>query len=194
MGCGETAKDVQDAIREGTATPELLHGEMQRLEDREARSRELDGEKVRLRIHEKVRGQLDGGAAGMELTDADRAAARLIVFQSLDYSDRGGGLPVVFPGTDAYDERYRALAEGLPGERLAFLIRMALSGMPGSKRPGSPEADCLEQVARAAGIDVDAIAAEQRQLAEKRAARTEARIEAIHKRIESLEGQPDTEG
>ena len=49
----QTAKDVQDAIKNKTVTPEMLQTEIERLDQRETRAKELDVKKIRTDTYEK---------------------------------------------------------------------------------------------------------------------------------------------
>ncbi|ULT38729.1 hypothetical protein KRR40_27020 [Niabella defluvii] len=57
-----TAKEVQQAIKDGSATPELLRKEIDRIKSREERFKELDRKKVQERLHEEFDAALEQGS------------------------------------------------------------------------------------------------------------------------------------
>nr|WP_199077099.1 ParB/RepB/Spo0J family partition protein [Pedobacter sp. ASV19] len=186
-----TAKQVQEAIKEGTATVALLEKEIQRLKDREQRAKEIDRDKIQVQVHRKFK-ELVGSFPELkeDLTAADQVALRLIVFQALDYRSKDYVTQYLLPGVDFYgntdkEAAYNALA-GLSNEQFCFLIREVLVGDSQSQYPGNISGYALYQCAEASGIDVDSINKAQEEKAILRAESMEARIKAIENRIKKM--------
>lgn len=92
-------------------------------------SKELDSEKVQLQVHTRFTEHCSTLENNTELTTADTAAARLIIYQSLDYSSRYRVDAVLFPGKKGKEESqylYEAMCR-LSDNQYAYLIRMALA-------------------------------------------------------------------
>ncbi|WP_448635417.1 ParB/RepB/Spo0J family partition protein [Pedobacter panaciterrae] len=182
-----TAKEVQAAIKSGTATPELLVSEIARITTREARAKELDGEKIQLQVHEQFLNKQAADERGQKPTAADLVCARLVIYQALDYSVRHAVNNALFADTDISnpEELYNALAN-LPEEQYAFLIRMAVAGKSESKYPTNITAYALIKMAMASGLDVAGIEQVQEEKAIERQEKMELRIKELDKRIQRL--------
>eukprot|EP01133_Synstelium_polycarpum_P017043 gene17043-20304_t len=188
---GVTAKQVQEAIKDGTVTVELLEKEIQRLKDREQRAKEIDQEKIQVQVHGKFKEQVRSFPGGkLELTAADLVGLRMIVFQALDYRSKEFVTKHILSDIDFYrstqkDVAYNALA-GLSDEQFCFLIREALLGDSQSQYPGNISGYALYQCAEASGIDVNTIREQQEGKASLRAESMEAKIKAIENRIKKM--------
>ncbi|WP_214226668.1 ParB/RepB/Spo0J family partition protein [Pedobacter sp. B4-66] len=183
-----TAKEVQEAIKAGTATPELLNGEITRITAREARAKELDNEKIQVQVHEQFLNQQAADERGQKPTPADLVCARLVIYQALDYSVRHAVNDALFADTDIanHEQLYNALAN-LPEELYAFLIRMAIAGKFESKYPTNSTAYALIHMATASGLDVAAIEQSQQNKATERQEKMELRIKELEKRIKKMQ-------
>jgi ParB/RepB/Spo0J family partition protein len=182
-----TAKKVQEAIKEGTITVEMLDAEIERINGRESRSQELDQEKVQLQMHSQFLERFSNLEHNTEMTAADHVAVRLIVFQSLDYHVRHDvehalGLDGDSLGKDHFFETL----SGLTDAQFAYMVRTALAGNASSNKPGNINAWCLTSVAEAAGLDVEAIRQAQQQIAQERQERVAERIKEMEKRRQKL--------
>jgi hypothetical protein len=160
-----TGKEVEAAIKTGTVTPQMLQAEINRLNEREARSVQLDRQKVQVAIHQQFSEQLKELNNNMALTETDTMAARFIVYQSLDYTTRREVKETLFPTSESDDESEdKSLLEllgGLSEQQYSFLIRTAIAAKPESKYPNSETAECLYRLAESTGVNVAAI--EQKQ-------------------------------
>jgi len=186
-GNNVTAKQVQDAIKSGGATVALLQAEMERLREREKRSKELDGEKIQLNIHESFIKSNDSPSDVNSLTEADLIAARLLVYQSLDWSAKRRADAVLFE-TETEDKTlslYERLAF-LTELQYSYLIRLAVSTKSESKLPAYPTGDALRRIASAAGTDIEGIVQAQQEKAKARDARLTERLAELQKKIELL--------
>jgi ParB family chromosome partitioning protein len=182
-----TAKAVQEAIKAGTATAELLQAEMERLNTKEERAQEIDKEKIQLKLHEQF-GERFGSIENNQLTAVDQLAERLIIYQSMDFSTHELVDTALFGKKPPYETRENLLERlaALNEQQWAFLVRMALWGKSDSKFPRNASADCLCQLATAAGLNVAALEKEQEKKAKERAARLKEKIAELEKRIEKM--------
>lgn len=185
-----TAKEVQEAIKAGTATPELIDQEIGRLNDRESRAKELDRIKVQEKVHERFLADQEKPEAAQSLTAADQVAGRLLVYQSLNWQIREKVNRDLLKIQEAYyrpdpEMLYTALSK-LAEPEFVFLIRMAIAGNGDSKIPGNVTAYALYQIAEASGTDVATIEQEQQQKANERALKLNARIKENEVRKEKL--------
>ncbi|WP_343566241.1 ParB/RepB/Spo0J family partition protein [Sphingobacterium sp.] len=183
-----TAKEVQEAIKAGTVTAELLEAEIKRIEEREKRALELDSIKIQKQAHEDFCTKLEQ-AETLEpmLTNADLIAARLLVFQSLDWSMKRKIEMQLFTDVDTHApaDFYTALAD-LNEQQYAHLIRAAISGKAESKIPGYVTAFSFYKMADAAGINVADIEKSQKTLADERKHKVKQKIEDLQRKIKKL--------
>jgi|GEM_PF-714730 len=185
-----SAKDVQEAIKNGTVTIDLFKAEMQRINSREVRAKELDAEKIQIELHKQFGEALNTETLTPGLTDADLTAVRLFVFQSLDWSSRRHVESILFAEKEDHDDdsktdRLTELAN-LSDEQFAYLIRCAVVAKSESKVPKHINAHCLYQVAQQAGLDVAAIEQQQDKTTE-REERLAAKIKELEKKIKQLQ-------
>ncbi|MBT2561331.1 ParB/RepB/Spo0J family partition protein [Pedobacter sp. ISL-68] len=183
-----TAKEVQEAIKAGTVTIELLTAEIARINAREERAKEIDRDKIQSQVHEQFLNQQETDEQAQKPTAADLVCARLVIYQSLDYSVRNAVNRVLFADTDFSNngQFYEALAN-MPEQQYAFLIRMAVARKSESKYPTNVTAYALYEMAKASGLDVAAIEQAQEEKAKERQDKMELRIKELEKRIGRLE-------
>lgn len=187
-----TAKEVQQAIKAGTVTAELLEGEIDRINSREKRAKELDSEKVQVAVHTQFCEAVKASSLTPALNPADLIAVRLFVYQSLDWHSMNAVNAVLFPAKkEEYsstnsEEKLAALAN-LTDEQFAFLIRSAVAGKHEGKIPGTINALCLHQVAEAAGLDVAAIQQAQQEIASERQDKIDLRVKELENRKDKLQ-------
>jgi len=186
-----TAKEVQEAIKAGTVTPELLEAEIERITARENRSKEIDLDKIQSQVHGLFKSSLAEMPTESLLTAADLTGARLLIYQSLDYSVKRNADAFLL-GEQQYSKEalYTAL-QNMTDQQFCYLIRLAVSAKSESQYPGNVTGYCLYQMASEAGTDVQAIADEQAAKASEREAKINPRIEDLQNRIaEMREQQP----
>lgn len=184
-----TAKQVQEAIKAGVETPELLTGEIERLKTREARAKELDREKVQMAVHTQFCEGLAGATLMAGLTDADRTAIRFMVYQGLTYQNRHTVEKALFPkGFKDNADFFERLA-ALTDEQMAYLIRMVISGNGESKTARFMHAYCLYQMAVQTGIHVSEIEEQQQKKASEREAKKKLRTKELQVRIKRLKAK-----
>jgi ParB/RepB/Spo0J family partition protein len=183
-----TAKEVEAAIKAGTATVGLLQSEINRINSRETRLKELDTEKIQLKIHEAFASLIvDESFAA---TAADLVAARLIIFQSLDYTTKREVAEKLFSVQDDGDfskneNLFKQLA-ALTGEQFGYLIRTAIISHSESKLPRCERGYFLREIAGSIGLDIASIEKEQLQKASARKEKQEGKIEALQKKINMM--------
>lgn len=190
---GVTAKQVQAAIKAGNATPQLLQSEIERIQQRERRSAELDSEKVQLTIHKLFTEQVSELSNNTNLTRADMIGARLIIYQSLDYYARQRVQLAFFPEKEIMyresGEQVFEVLSKLTDQQFSYLIRMAMSSKSESKYPRQEAGYFLYQMAKEAGLPVDKLEDEQSQKAKERKEKQEQKIRELEKKISKLSKQ-----
>jgi len=183
-----TAKEVQQAIKAGTVTPELLQQEIDRINDRERRAKERDREKIQLALHEQFAEYVKEPEHNKALTVADIAAMRLVIYLSLDYSTINAANRMLFEDKSAdtnesFFERLALLTE----QEVSYLVRMAVTSKSESKYPQNIMAHFLYRMAEDAGLDVPAIEKAQGDTAADRQDKISLRIKDLEKKISKLQ-------
>ncbi len=181
-----TAREVQQAIKENTATKQLLTAEMERLKDREKRAKELDREKVQVKLHEQFCEHLHEKKLKAGLTKSDTAAIRFIAYQALNYHNRIEMEKVLFPkGYKDNADCFEKLA-ALSNEQVAYLVRAVISGSSDSKMPTLKPAYFLYKIAGDAGLDIAAIENDQAVKIQQRQERLKERVKDLQARIKKM--------
>lgn len=186
---GVTAKEVQEAVKSGTATPELLQAEIDRINSREQRAKELDMEKIQLTVHAAF---MEGCELNniVALTNADLVAARLLVYHSLDWSARNKVNSVLF-SEKAKDDAGKELPfydvlQNLTEQQYSYLIRMAIGHNSESKLPTNATGKIMLKVAEGAGVDIPLIERAQQEKADGRRDKLTVRIAELEQKIQVL--------
>ena len=182
-----TAKEVQAAIKEGNATPDLLQGEIDRLKQKEKRSEELDKEKVQLILHNQFSEFVSKTENNISLTDADIVGERLIIYQSLDYNSRREVAEKLFTGKSnkSNEELYKRFSN-LSAQEFSYLIRMAISSKSDSKFPTQEAGYFLYQMAKDAGINVAVIENEQEAKRKERKGKMQEKVKELKRKMDKL--------
>ena len=189
-----TAKDVQAAIKTGAATPELLQAEIERLNTKEERAKELDREKIQLAVHEQFSSEIESVSNITSLTTADEVAARLLIYQSLNYYTRSKVGTQLFSSTEEDNGKnenqllYEKLAT-LTDIQYSYLIRNAITCQADSKFLLNVTGYSLYKQAEGAGLNVEAIEHAQEQKAITREAKQLERIKELETKISKLKNQ-----
>jgi ParB family chromosome partitioning protein len=183
-------KTVQESIKEGNLTAELVESAIEGMRSREERARQIDKDKIQLSIYKELEEQTQDPGYHFSLSDADQAAACLIIYQSLDYSTKSKVAHYLFPETgneddDSNESLYQKL-KSLPESHYSYLIRMALMGKVESKNPISETGYLLYQVAQLSGIDIKVIELEQQKKAMEREKRMETNITDLKKKMKKI--------
>ena len=184
-----TAKQVQEAIKSGKATPDLLNAEIARINAREERSKELDAEKVQLTIHEQFTAALLEGKHTKKAAETDLLATRFLIYKALDYHGRSQVNRLLFKKELGYglSDDILTLLSGLSDKEHTFLLRMALLNDAASKQPTQSAGQLLKNVAASSGFDVAAVEKEQEDKATVRQERAQEKIAALEKKVEKME-------
>jgi hypothetical protein len=184
-----TAREVQEAIKNRTATTEMLENEIRRINQREQRYQELDSEKVQANIHAKFGERFRELDNIGELTSADIAAERLLIFHTLNYKARNH-IFEIFGAEENKDltmrENLFLLMQSLTPQQNACMIRMALAGQSDSQSPKSVNGYFLYQAAEAAEMEVSEMETEQQEKANTRKDKLVLREKNLQKEIEKI--------
>ena len=190
FGRNVTMKTVQEALKAGTDTPELLEQAIAAIMQREERAKEIDRDKIQLKVHEQSIEHCKALENNEGLTAADWVAVRLIVYQSLDYSGRHAVNEVLFEEVEQQEgnrnELFYQKLQALTDKQFSYLIRMAIVRKPESKSPNNETGFVLYQVATGAGIDVISVEQQQEEKAKARIERMNARIKELEKKAMKL--------
>ncbi|OJV19109.1 MAG: hypothetical protein BGO21_20585 [Dyadobacter sp. 50-39] len=182
-----TARQFQEAVRDGTLTAENVEAEIKRVQAKQDRSIQLDREKVQLAMHTAFIERFGVPEANDSLTKADEVAIRLIVFQSLDYQLRYQVSEALGLNAEALSaERYFETLAGLSQMQFAYMLRMAVAGNSESKRPQSINGWSLRAVAAEGGLDVETIEQTQQKVAHSRGEKVRLRLLELQQRKEQL--------
>jgi ParB family chromosome partitioning protein len=184
-----TAKEVQEAMKAGTATPELLEAEIERIRTREHRAKELDREKVQLGVHDAFSTHI-AEAGNNTLTNADITAARLLIYQSVGYSSRQTLNAAIIPPKEdneiTYSEHLYNVLSKLSEQQFSYLIRVAIASQSESKNPGYETGYFLYKTAEGAGVNVARIEEQQQQKVKDREDKQQIRIKELEMKIDRL--------
>lgn len=183
-----TAKEVQEAIKNKMATPELLQAEIDRIQTKEIRSKELDAEKVQQDIYAQFVARIEEAKEQAVLTAEDNICATLIIYQALGYSAKYEVENYLQLQEDTPRQLYERLANLTPAE-YSYLIRKVMAAKTEAKQPAHATGYFMYKNAAAAGIDVAAVEMRQELAAEKRQEKQAAKITDLQKKIGKLEGQ-----
>lgn len=182
-----TAKEVQQAIKDGTITKELLSQEKSRIKDREKRAKEIDAENVQKQIHKEFSELILSENYNPVLNTIDSLAARLLVYQALDWNIKGTVCQKIFPGKNLNDqeELLKSLST-MKDSDYAYLIHMVFCRKGGSTNPNAIEGLCLYKLAVESGFDVQPIEKDFKKKADERQERVDSKIAEVERRIEKL--------
>lgn len=187
-----TAKQVQEAMKQGEATPDLLRQEIERINAREQRQQELDQEKIYEQIHKSFSEKLADVSNNGDMTTADLVAARFLIYYNLDYSAKYQVEEVLSIKGDEQKQNLFDVFANLTEQQHSYLIRKAILGKHESKLPTHFVSQFMYKTAGAAGIDIAAIESEQQQKAAARQERQKERVEQLEKEIKKLESVQET--
>ena len=188
-----TAKEVQAALKSGTATAQLLEAEIERLNDKEARAKQLDREKIQLVVHEQFSNEIESVSNITSLTTADQVASKLLIYQSLNYYTRSKVGAQLFSSTENEEKDesqmlYEKLA-ALTDNQYSYLIRNAIACQADSKFPLNSTGFFLYKQAEYAGLNMEAIEHLQEQKARQRQAKQEEKIRELENQISKLKSE-----
>ena len=182
-----TSAEVKAAIKAGTDTTEMLDGEIARIHNVEQREQKRDTEKIQESVHTAIKTQTKDTATPFTLTEADIAAGRWIIYETLCYGSREQFKKAVGWEMNAkgYKDSLLVRFHRLTPEQVCLLARLALQDREDSKTPGSEAAQLLYLMAQGAGIDTTAIEAQRKAAADQRRMRQESRLAPLRVRLET---------
>lgn len=195
-----TAKEVRQAISRSTATPEMLEGEISRLQQRERRNLELDREKLHKEIYDKVCGWMETPAPDMAIEEIDEIAIRFLVFEALEWSDKNSVREMIRRDRkkteeDQEDIRY---SYGIPREELmdtlknlttfqwTMMVRMALLHKAEAGYPHSNRSVFVRPYAEAMCMDLEILESISQSKAITRKLRVDEKVEELEKKAAKL--------
>lgn len=183
-----TAKQVKEAIKEGTATIEIVQAEIDRMKGREDRFKVLDRVKIQEQLYDQYVQDMKNAKLKTTLTKADTVAMRYLLYDSLGYSKYDID-KLLFPkGHKDNNDLYLKLADLTP-QQMAMLIRAVLVKNGSSKVPTSMYGLCLYKMAEADGTNVAAIEAAQLEKTNVREERYKERVADMQKTIKKIKGR-----
>lgn len=186
-----TAKDAQKAITEGNASVHDVTNEINRLQEKEDRAKELDAEKVQ----EKIVQALNDCKAFQELPKAsnriDNTLINFLLLESLSYSSRATiekilKLPAYKSDSKSQNQFYKSL-ESLSKQQVSFLIHQIIIDKYGNNLPITKEGFIVRKMAEALGlVPIATFEKEQKEKAAKRQERLKERINELNKHKQQL--------
>ncbi|WP_126247917.1 ParB/RepB/Spo0J family partition protein [Chitinophaga pollutisoli] len=186
----QTAKAVQEAIKNKTVTPEMLESEIERIDDREVRAKELDIRKIRTDIYDKYGQHVTEQGANLPVTAEDSLSVRLLVYERLDFHRRlviDELLETKMGYTEIAPEAYLHMALGmLTDAEFCYMVRLALTCTMSSQYLQNSPAYFLRSAAIASGVDVAHIERAQQEVAEARVDRVATRTHELNRLSERL--------
>ncbi|HVU97725.1 MAG TPA: ParB/RepB/Spo0J family partition protein [Puia sp.] len=164
-----TSKEVQEAIKQGKATPAMLDGELKRSQQWIVRKEEIDAEKTQKTIYDQFKHRMTEDAPSTTLTDADIVGRRWFMYQGLSYSDQGQVDALLFPGLDQMRREGPSIEDfkKLTDDQEGILIKFAVMGRDQTKIPTEVAGQVLYQMAQP-WVNVAAVETKYQAGAEKR--------------------------
>lgn len=182
----QTKKQVDDAIKSNTASPNLLEDEIIRMNEKKKRAGELMKEKVQMTIHKDFTDVLKKPSTCSQMVNADIITTRVIIYHSLDVNAQDE-MNKVFDIVRDYDyeRRYEILSQ-LTEEQTAYLIRKALQSKSDSKYPRNLIGYCLYKNVESWGVDLKGIEEKQVKITEDEIKDYDQRIEDMNTKLETF--------
>jgi ParB/RepB/Spo0J family partition protein len=168
--------------------------EIKKIEAREQRAKEIDAEKVHIEILNSLKNHPDLVEPGLMWNDIDRG---IMIFLLLDYAGWSAKDQITetlkgFPEANeekGYQLEYFQKLASLPENDLAFIVRTIAQDKFGTVNFGT-YSSIREQhtihflMAKYMGVDIDALFAAQKEVADKRMGRVKKRIKDLKEKIE----------
>lgn len=166
-----TNKALQAAIKQGSATVEMVDGHEDTCKRRETRNQELDREKIFTNIHELFKQLMKTGKDTTPFGQADVAAGRFLIYSLLYGDHQNTILKRLFPRKKPSEVKHNAIYQKfitMDEDLLAWMVRMAMLRYESGANPKTLASEFLYQAAAGAGVDVAAIEKGQASVAKKR--------------------------
>jgi ParB/RepB/Spo0J family partition protein len=190
-----------DKIKEGKASAADIDSEIQRVRDREKRSKELDAEKVHKEILSAANEHDAFKKPGLKIQPIDRTIMLYLLLNEVQgvrgYGSKNANEIIKIPdapyGGHSYQEAYFKKLETITDDQLAFIIRYIIK-----KKWGNAEtvqglnADHAPMyfIAEYLGIDIAGIKNAQKEIADKRSERVNKRIADLQLIKKTLQEKP----
>jgi ParB family transcriptional regulator, chromosome partitioning protein len=189
-----TAAAVQQAIKAGTETPQLLTAEMDRIRQRQQRTTEIAWEKAQMIVKDQLDARLKAEGEIPTGTSQDQLAIRLLIYQSLDFRGKGAlheRLPFNEEKSDG--NRYPLIdwLAQLTDTQVVFMARVATHYKNEATSPTSSTGKALVLISEGIGIDVAGIWADQMKIADIRNAKASERLAGLERRIAKLQAKKE---
>lgn len=182
----QTKKQVDEAIKNNTATTKLLEDEIIRMNEKKKRAGERMREKIQMEVHKAVTDFLKTPMTFQQLVDADIIATRVIIYEGLDgnaQEEVNKAFGIV--RDTSYEKRYDILSQ-LSEQQTAYLIRKALQSKSDSKYPKNLAGYCLYKCADSWGVNTKEIEVKQAKITREEIKETDKRIEDMTARLETM--------
>lgn len=180
------AKKAQEAITEGTATVQDIQTEITRLQEREARAKELD----EIKIQEKIVQALEECKSFHEIPKTsnrtDNALINFLLIENISYSSRSTIEKVIKLNSGSNAQFYKSL-ESLSRQQVSFLVRQIILAKYGTCLPTSRGGLIVRKMAEALGaVPIAKFEKEQKEKATKRQNTLKLRIGELNKHKQQI--------
>lgn len=186
-----TVKEIQTALKSGTATTSLLEAGIERVESSIRQIEAVLRQNTQNEIYNQFQTKVEEEGVQCIPTEADQAIMRFMIYQSLDYSSREKVDRVLFPDISEEDDisdekKYEAFFH-MNSETESFLIRTLSLFKPDSKYPSSDLSYFFNKAAESAGINVGDIEKQEQEKGNERKQKKNQKILELRKAIEKID-------
>jgi hypothetical protein len=178
-----TNKALEEAVKQGTATLQMVDNHEETCKRRETRNQELDREKVFARIHEQFKQLMKNGKDAKPSDRADIAAGRFLIYSLLDGEQRTVVMKRLFPKKRVGELKFNIIFEKfatMDEQQAGWMVRQAMLRNDSGANPKNVASEFLFQVAAGAGIDVTGIEKSQATVAKKRQKNLKTKLSGLH--------------
>lgn len=192
-----TDKGAKKAVDSGDASLEDIEAELGRLKSKEIRNKELDAEKVHVRIIGTLKEHKEITALPSAATETDKLLLRFLIMDYISYNNRDvikkiTGM-VAGRSADKGDKYYEQLQK-LEDQHFIFIVRNIFFDRYNNSLPPHNDAYMLRRFAEDLGtVPVEAFEIEQKEKAEKRQKKLAERLAdlaAQKKELRAVEKKP----
>ena len=178
-----TNKAMVEAVKDGTATAEMIDNHEETCKRRESRNQELDREKVFAKIHDLFKQMMKTGKEAKPAGPADVAATNFFIYSALYGEQQNMVLRKLFPKKKVSELKFNAIYQKfatMDAELVAWMVRQAILRHNMAANPTDLASEFLYQVAAGAGIDVTNIEKGQTNIAKKRQKNLKKKLAGLH--------------
>ena len=178
-----TNKAMVEAVKDGSATAEMIDNHEETCKRRESRNQELDREKVFAKIHDLFKQMMKTGKDAKPAGPADVATAHFFIYSQLYGEQQTTVLKKLFPKKKVSELKFNAIYQKfatMDSELVAWMVRQAILRHNMAANPGDLTSEFLYQVAAGAGIDVSSIEKGQVTIAKKRQKNLKKKLAGLH--------------